>query len=105
MKDNQNIKKAKSRLVITHSTYIDGLIPWLKELIKIDGISTITPAVITKTKGRAEKLILRISTEIKGGHKLIARQGNSAQEIFVITKLDKSKLLDAIKVTGKIKKS
>ena len=33
------------RVVITHSTYVEGLIPWLKSLASEQGIQTITPAV------------------------------------------------------------
>ena len=34
------------RVVITHSTYIDGLIPLLRRLAQVPGIDTVTPAVI-----------------------------------------------------------
>lgn len=72
------------RVVITHSTYIEGLIPVLKALAAEPGIDTITPAVICRVKGRSDQLRLRVSTTIQGGHKLIARRGHSAQEVFVI---------------------
>ncbi|NBP99425.1 MAG: hypothetical protein EB123_08160, partial [Synechococcaceae bacterium WBB_32_011] len=42
------------RLVITHSTYLDGLIPLLKILANDPAIDTITPAVICRVKGRCE---------------------------------------------------
>jgi hypothetical protein len=73
------------RVVITHSTYIEGLIPVLKALARRPGIDTITPAVISRVKGRSQGLRLRISTPIKGGYKLVARRGTSVQEVFVIT--------------------
>ena len=41
------------RLVITHSTYLEGLIPCLKKLSRVPEIDTITPAVISRVKGRA----------------------------------------------------
>lgn len=41
------------RVVITHSTYIEGLIPVLKALAAQPGIDTITPAVICRVKGRS----------------------------------------------------
>jgi hypothetical protein len=58
------------RLVITHSTYLEGLIPLLKRLVKDPQIDTITPAVISRVKGRAPELRLRVSTPITGGWKL-----------------------------------
>ena len=76
------------RLVITHSTYLDGLIPLLKRLVKDEQIDTITPAVISRVRGRAPELRLRVSTPIIGGWKLVARRGSSAQEVFVVTGLD-----------------
>jgi hypothetical protein len=76
------------RLVITHSTYLEGLIPLLKRLVRDPAIDTITPAVIARVKGRAPELRLRVSTPITGGWKLVARRGSSAQEVFVVTGLD-----------------
>jgi len=73
------------RLVVTHSTYLEGLIPLLKRLAALPGVDTVTPAVISRVRGRSPGLRLRISTPISGGHKLIARRGGSAQEVFVVT--------------------
>ena len=80
------------RLVITHSTYLDGLIPVLRRLVQQPRIDTITPAVIARVRGRAPGLRLRVSTPITGGWKLLARRGSSAQEVFVVTDLDASEL-------------
>ena len=84
------------RLVITHSTYLEGLIPLLKRLVKDPGIDTITPAVIARVKGRSPELRLRVSTPIKGGWKLVARRGSSAQEVFVVTPLSADALSERI---------
>ena len=73
------------RLVVTHSTYLEGLIPLLKLLAALPGVDTVTPAVISRVRGRSPGLRLRISTPISGGHKLLARRGGSAQEVFVVT--------------------
>ena len=73
------------RLVITHSTYLEGLIPLLRRLAAEEGIDTVTPAVISRVRGRSPLLRLRVSTPILGGHKLLARRGGSAQEVFVVT--------------------
>tara|TARA_Y100000589_G_C26699917_1_gene445273 strand:- start:274 stop:555 length:282 start_codon:yes stop_codon:yes gene_type:complete len=80
------------RVVITHSTYIEGLIPVLKKLAAHKSIKTVTPAIITKVRGRSSKLIIRISVIITGGYKAIARKGHSAQEIFITTDLEINEL-------------
>ncbi|MCP9831357.1 hypothetical protein KBZ14_07250 [Synechococcus sp. HJ21-Hayes] len=80
------------RLVITHSTYLDGLIPLLRRLVRSPEIDTITPAVISRVRGRAPELRLRVSIPITGGWKLVARRGSSAQEVFVVTGLDQAGL-------------
>jgi hypothetical protein len=84
------------RLVITHSTYLEGLIPLLKQLVQDPAIDTITPAVIARVKGRSPELRLRVSTPITGGWKLVARRGSSAQEVFVVTGLNAEALEDRI---------
>ena len=73
------------RVVVTHSTYIEGLIPLLKKLSRREGIKTVTPGIIKRVNGFSEKLNIKITRPIKGGFKLIARKGRSMQEIFIIT--------------------
>ena len=80
------------RIVLTHSTYIEGLIPILKKLALNKNIKTITPAIITKVKGRSTKLIVRISVKTISGYKAIARKGQTAQEVFISTDLSKVEL-------------
>lgn len=80
------------RVVITHSTYLEGLIPLLRRLADQPGIDTVTPAVISRVRGRCAGLRLRVSTPITGGHKLVARRGSSAQEVFVVTALEREQL-------------
>ncbi len=82
--------------MITHSTYIPGLIPLLEKLATVSQIQTITPAVISRARSNAPALRLRVSVAIIGGHKLIARKGKSAQEVFVVTELSKGDLEKAI---------
>ena len=82
-----------ARLVITHSTYVEGLIPWLKVLAKDPEIQTITPGVISRVRGRSSYLQLRVSIPITGGFKMLARKGTSAQEVFVVTQMAKDELL------------
>jgi len=81
-----------ARLVITHSTYVEGLIPLLRRLATLEEIDTITPAVITRVRGRSVGLRLRVSSPITGGHKLLARRGSTAQEVFVVTRLSRDQL-------------
>ena len=80
------------RVVITHSTYLDGLIPVLQQLARRPGVDTVTPAVISRVRGRRPGLRLRVSTPITGGHKLLARLGSSAQEVFVVTEWSRERL-------------
>ncbi|MEB3306328.1 MAG: DUF2103 domain-containing protein [Cyanobacteriota bacterium] len=80
------------RVVVTHSTYIEGLIPLLKRLAEDPGISTVTPAVISRVRGRSSLLSLKVSTPITGGHKVNARRASTAQEVFVVTTLSREAL-------------
>ena len=84
------------RLVWNHSTHLPGLIPILEKLIKCEGISTVTPGRIKTTRSHIPKLKLRVSVPIRGGFKIIARQGKTVQEVFVLTILEKSQLEKAI---------
>ena len=87
---------ASGRLVLNHSTHIPGLIALLERLTKQAGVQTITPAVIGRVRGHAPRLQLRISVPIRGGFKIIARQGKTVQEVFILTTLDQDKLEAAI---------
>ncbi len=90
------------RLVVTHSTYINGLIDVLKSLEKIKGIKTISPGVLSRVKGHREKLNMKITREILGGYKTIARKGRNAQEVFITTKLSREELKTVINEICKI---
>lgn len=87
---------ASGRLVWNHSTHLPGLIAILKRLVQVPGIGTITPAVIGRTKSHMPNLKIKISAEIRGGYKLIARKGKMFQEVFVLTELSREELLAAI---------
>jgi hypothetical protein len=84
------------RVVITHSTYVEGLIPVLRRLAAEPGIDTITPAVISRVRGRTPRLRIRVSTPVTGGYKLLARRGSSAQEVFVITDWNRDRLQERL---------
>ena len=80
------------RLVLNHSTNIEGLIPILRKLVLNINIKTVTPAVITRVKGKSSKLIIRLSVKTINGYKAIARKGKTAQEVFISTDLSKEEL-------------
>ncbi|MBE9044388.1 metal-binding protein [Pleurocapsales cyanobacterium LEGE 10410] len=84
------------RLVWNHSTHLPGLIPVLQKLIECEGITTVTPGRIKKTRSHIPKMKLRVSVPIRGGYKVIARQGKTVQEVFVLTVLEQSQLEQAI---------
>ena len=89
----QNVKKIKlGRLVLNHSSNIEGLIPILQKLALDINIKTITPAVISRARGRSSKLIIRLSVKTINGYKAIARKGKTAQEVFISTDLSKDEL-------------
>ncbi|MFN6567479.1 metal-binding protein [Nostoc minutum NIES-26] len=89
------------RLVWNHSTHLSGLIPILERLCQQDGIQTVTPGVIGRVKGHCPKMQLRVSVPIRGGYKVIARQGKTVQEVFILTTLDRDKFQDAIAIAIK----
>ena len=80
------------RLVLNHSTNIEGLIPILQKLALDINIKTITPAAISRSRGRSSKLIIRLSVKTINGYKAIARKGKTAQEVFISTDLSKDDL-------------
>ncbi|MEA5537164.1 DUF2103 domain-containing protein [Crocosphaera sp. XPORK-15E] len=86
----------KGRLVWNHSTHVDGLIPILEKLINYTGIRTVTPGVISRSRGHSPHLKLRVSVPIRGGYKAIARQGKTVQEVFIVTNLSQKELESAI---------
>ncbi len=86
------------RLVLNHSTNIEGLIPILQKLALNNDVKTITPAVISRVRGRSSKLIIRLSVKTINGYKAIARKGKSAQEVFISTDLSKDELKEMLEV-------
>ena len=88
------------RLVKNHSTHIEGLIKWLKKIAEKDEIKTVTPASLSKTKGKGETLGLRVTVKTNEGYKLLARKGRLVQEVFLVTNLDESAILEIIRKTN-----
>lgn len=92
-------KSSDGRIVWNHSTHLDGLIRILEKLIVYDGIGTVTPGVLSRSRSHCPKMKLRVSVPIRGGYKVIARQGKSVQEVFILTTLQKEdleKIINAI---------
>jgi hypothetical protein len=89
------------RLVWNHSTHLPGIIPILERLCHQDGIQTVTPGVIGRARGHCPKMQLRVSVPILGGYKVIARQGKTVQEVFILTTLDQDELEDKIAIAMK----
>ena len=80
------------RLVHTHSTYIEGLIELLKKISKEKSILTITPGVISRARSNSNKFTIKITREVQGGHRAIARKGRTIQEIYILSNLSKEGL-------------
>ena len=88
------------RLVQNHSTHIDGLIKWLKRIAENEEVKTVTPASLSKAKGRGEKLVLKITIKTNEGFKLLARKGKLVQEVFLVTHMDEEEIKELIKRTS-----
>ena len=86
------------RLVLNHSSNIEGLIPILKKLALNINIKTVTPAIISRVKGRSSKLTIRLSVKTISGYKAIARKGKTAQEVFISTDLSKDELKNLLDI-------
>ena len=88
------------RLVQNHSTHIEGIIKWLKNIAEYSENKTVTPASLSKTKGRGEKLLLKETIKTNEGYKLLARKGQLVQEVFLVTSLEESEIIEIIKKTN-----
>ena len=86
------------RLVLNHSTNLEGLIPVLRKLALNTNIKTITPGAISRVRGRSSKLIIRLSVKTINGYKAIARKGKTAQEVFISTDLNKVDLKQVLDI-------
>ena len=86
------------RLVLNHSSNIEGLIPILQKLALDINIKMVTPAVISRVKGKSSKLVIRLSVKTINGYKAIARKGKTAQEVSISTDLTKDELKKIIDI-------
>jgi len=88
------------RIVQNHSTHIEGLIKWLKRIAERSEIKTVTPASLAKTNGRGENLVLKVTVKTNDGYKLLARKGKLVQEVFLVTRLDESEIIELVEQTN-----
>ena len=88
------------RLVKNHSTHIEGLIKWLKTIAASEKIKTVTPASLSKTNGRGENLVLKVTVKTNEGYKLLARKGKLVQEVFLVTSLKECEIIEIIEKTN-----
>ena len=88
------------RLVQNHSTNIEGLIKWLKRIAASDEIKTVTPASLSKTNGRGEKLDIKVTVKTNEGYKLLARKGRLVQEVFLVTRMAENEIKEIIEKTN-----
>ena len=88
------------RLVKNHSTNVEGLIKWLMIIAEHQKIKTVTPASLSKTKGRGEKLVIKVTIKTNEGYKLLARKGKLVQEIFLVTSLNEMEITELIRTTN-----
>jgi hypothetical protein len=68
------------RVVITHSTYVEGLIPWLKSLACEKGIQTITPAVINRVRGGAHPFNYVYPPQFAAGTNWLPEKGAASKK-------------------------
>jgi hypothetical protein len=78
-------QRGRARLVMNHSTHIEGLIEVLRlACIRLDSRFTITPGVIQSLSSRTGGLSFRTQrSDTDDTLRLLAMNGSSAQEVFI----------------------
>ena len=91
--------------MLTHSTFIPGLVPLMEKLASHGDIHTIIPGRLAQTRGRVKSPTLdaRVTTSLRGGgHKVLVRKGSTVQEVFVKGDLEKPELASTLeRLTGR----
>jgi len=75
--------EARARLVLNHSTHLEGLISVLERLAVYESIRKIVPGRLYTARSNAERLSIRVTVPVAGGWKLVARKGTQVQDVFV----------------------
>ena len=72
----------------------------MKKIAERDEIKTVTPASLSKTNGKGENLVLKVTVKTNEGYKLLARKGKLVQEVFLVTSLSESGIREIIEKTN-----
>ena len=95
------MKHRKNKIKRQHGI-IKGLKRFLEDHVaSLDSVEGIIPGEIKVGKTKGENLVVRYKYSTVSGAKLMARSGNSVQEVFVIT-TDADELKKAIEESQKI---
>lgn len=71
---------------------VEGILPMLEDIAKLDGVKKVTPSVISYSTGRSiSQPKIKFQKETISGFKLIAHSKGSVQEIFVVVDGTKKK--------------
>ena len=92
------------RLVLNHSSNVEGLVDVLKDLARSPLVSAVIPARLARGGGRSSQLDLRVSVPTPTGWKVLATKGAMIQEVFVVSNLscgDLQRELDARSPAGR----
>jgi hypothetical protein len=93
------------RLVVTHGSYCEQLIPVLtkvRELNHADAIHTIVPGRMYNSAGKSSWFKLKVTNATVNGFKALARNGSTAQEVFFVTKLSRKELKQALRTAVEV---
>lgn len=90
---------SSEKVVKTHSTYCDGLMPFCDALAAMADIARIVPGRLSSARGSVEHFELVVKTATDKGWKCTARRGTQVQEVFIITDMTQEELQRAIEGT------
>eukprot|EP01138_Halocafeteria_seosinensis_P003128 gb/GECG01003197.1/.p1 GENE.gb/GECG01003197.1/~~gb/GECG01003197.1/.p1 ORF type:complete len:139 (+),score=14.77 gb/GECG01003197.1/:1-417(+) len=96
MKWRPQLRSFAARVALTHSTYIQGLLPFLDTIKHVDGIFALHPGEIRSCKAHYEKFSVKVSIPQENGYKCIVRKGRTMQDLYVVTELEKDELQDTM---------
>ncbi len=89
-----------ARLVWNHSTHLSGLIPILNVFVSKSYPNRNAGSDWAGKRSLPENATTCLSP-IRGGYKVIARQGKTVQEVFILTPLAQSELETALAIPMK----
>ena len=95
----QQQQRTAAVLVSNHSLMVPGLKPVLQHLCTLEGLAKVVPAQCGSTKGRSDRLEVKVMGATDRGWRLFARKGNMKQDVFVVTALSKEELDDLVQAS------